>query len=183
LSSDDDEIMAVAASTGCEVPFRRPAELATDKTRTMEVVEHALRELPGYDYLVLLQPTSPLRTSGDIDAAFQLMLSRNAPACVSVSEVDQSPYWMYQLTREDKLASIMEPLPNLNRRQDLPPTYILNGAIYIANTEWLLKSRSFIGLETVAYQMPKSRSLDIDDSRDFQQFVEVIASVGGDPIF
>lgn len=174
LSSDDDEIMAAATSAGCEVPFRRPTELATDQATSMDVVLHALKELPDYDYLVLLQPTSPLRSSDDIDAAFRLMLSRNAPACVSVSEVDQSPYWMYQLTTEDKLVNIMEPLCNVSRRQDLPPIYTLNGAIYIARTDWLLKSRTFLSPETVAYQMPKNRSLDIDDAKDFQEFLTII---------
>lgn len=175
LSSDDDEIMVAAEAAGCEVPFRRPSHLATDKASSMDVVKHALQELPGYDYLVLLQPTSPLRTCEDIDAAFQLMLSKNSPACVSVSEVDQSPYWMYQLTNENKLVNILEPLGNFNRRQDLPTIYTLNGAIYIAKVEWLLKIEKFVNTETIAYQMPKNRALDIDDINDFEQFLKIIS--------
>lgn len=174
LSSDDDEIMVAAEAAGCEVPFRRPSHLATDKASSMDVVKHALQELPGYDYVVLLQPTSPLRTSEDIDAAFQLMLSKNSPACASVSEVDQSPYWMYQLTNENKLINILEPLENLSRRQDLPTIYTLNGAIYIAKVEWLLKIEKFVNTETIAYLMPKNRALDIDDINDFEQFLKII---------
>ena len=71
LSSDDDAIMAAAAACGCEVPFRRPTDLATDAASTIDVVLHALDALPGYDVVMVLQPTSPLRTAGDIDAACQ----------------------------------------------------------------------------------------------------------------
>jgi N-acylneuraminate cytidylyltransferase len=176
LSSDDDEIMVAAEAAGCEVPFRRPTHLATDKASSMDVVKHALQELPDYDYIVLLQPTSPLRTNDDIDAAFQLMLTRNAPACVSVSEVDQSPYWMYRLTDDNKLVNIMEPLGNLSRRQDLPTIYALNGAIYIAKVDWLIKTEKFVDTETIAYQMPKERSLDIDDMNDFERFLKIISA-------
>lgn len=174
LSTDDDEIMNAAAAAGCKIPFRRPAELATDEASSMDVVLHALKELPGYDFVALLQPTSPLRTGTDIDAAFQLMNARNAPACVSVTEVDQSPYWMYELAEDDRLRSLLPPLQNVTRRQDLPSVYTLNGAIYIAKVEWLLKSRNFLGPETVAYKMPKSRSIDIDNALDFQQFCQLV---------
>lgn len=174
LSTDDDEIMNAAAAAGCNIPFRRPAELATDEASSMDVVLHALKELPGYDFVALLQPTSPLRTGTDIDAAFQLMNTRNAPACVSVTEVDQSPYWMYELAEDDRLSSLLPPLQSVTRRQDLPSVYTLNGAIYIAKVEWLLKSRNFLGPETVAYKMPKSRSIDIDNALDFQQFCQLV---------
>lgn len=176
LSSEDDEIIAVASAAGCEVPFRRPPELANDQASSMDVVIHALSELPGYDYVVLLQPTSPLRTSCDIDAAFRSMLDNDAPACVSVTEVEQSPYWMYTLSGDDRLYSVLESQPNFSRRQDLPPVYVLNGAIYIAKIDWLLQTRSFLSPETVAYKMPKDRSLDIDDETDFQRFIQIIDS-------
>ncbi len=174
LSSDDDEIMAVALDAGCDVPFRRPDELASDLASSMDVVLHALSELPGYDYVVLLQPTAPLRTSSDIDGAFRAMRVNDAPACVSVTEVDQSPYWMYQVSDNGRLQSILEPLPNVNRRQDLPTVYTLNGAIYIAKIDWLLQTRSFMSSETIAYKMPKERSLDIDNAIDFMQFLQVV---------
>ena len=178
LSSDDDEIMAAALDAGCEVPFRRPAILANDHASSMDVVLHALSELPHYDYVVLLQPTSPLRTSSDIDAAFRTMRDNDAPACVSVTEVEQSPYWMYHILDDGRLRSILASLPEISRRQDLPPVYALNGAIYIAKIEWLLRTRSFIGSETVAHKMPKDRSLDIDDAIDFQRFLQIVESPG-----
>jgi len=174
LSSDDDEIMVAASAAGCEVPFRRPTVLANDQASSIDVVIHALSELPGYEYVVLLQPTSPLRTSSDIDAAFKTMRDNDAQACVSITEVEQSPYWMYQLSDDGRLRSILEPLPQVSRRQDLPPAYALNGAIYIAKIEWLMQTRSFLSSETVAYKMPKDRSLDIDDALDFQRFLQIV---------
>lgn len=176
LSSDDDEIMAAASAAGCEVPFRRPPLLANDQASSMDVVIHALSELPGYDYVILLQPTSPLRTSSDIDAAFKCMRDHDAPACVSVTEVEQSPYWMYRLSADDRMLSVLETQPNFIRRQELPPVYVLNGAIYIAKIDWLLQTRSFLCAETVAYKMSKDRSLDIDDGADFKRFLQIISA-------
>ena len=75
LSSDDDEIMAVAKHYGCEVPFRRPSALASDDAASLDVLFHAIEKVPGYDYVILLQPTSPLRTFTDIDSAFEMMMS------------------------------------------------------------------------------------------------------------
>lgn len=141
LSSDDDEIIAVAKECGCEVPYKRPEELASDKASSIDVVFHALKEIPGYDYLLLLQPTSPLRTSEDIDAAFALMLEKQAPACVSVCPVEESPYWMYQLEGQSRLRCVLEMPLEATRRQDLPNVYSLNGAIYIARVDWLLRQR------------------------------------------
>lgn len=171
LSSDDDEIMQVAEAWGCEVPFRRPSWLASDTASSVDVVFHALNQLEEFEYVVLLQPTSPLRTAEDIDAAFTLMLESAAPSCVSVCEADQSPYWMYRLTVDKKLQQLLPDLKGSGaRRQCLPPAYFLNGAIYIARTDWLRQNRSFIGSETVAYLMPKERSLDIDTVEDFEIF-------------
>ena len=170
LSSDDEEIMAVARDWGCEVPFVRPSELATDQATSMDVVRHALSLLPAYEFVMLLQPTSPMRTGADIDAAFELMLARNAPSCVSVTEVEQSPYWMYRVEPDDRLASLLPPPPRASRRQDLPVVHTLNGAIYLARVDWLLAQGGFVNEGTVGYQMPRERSIDIDTADDFEAF-------------
>ena len=150
LSSDDEEIMKAGREWGSEVVFQRPAELAGDAATSIDVVLHALQQVPGYEFVVLLQPTSPLRTAQDIDAAFMLMRSIDAPSCVSVCETDQSPYWMFRLTGEGKLQHLLPPCEGLTRRQDLPPVYVLNGAIYIARVEWLRKTVSVLGDGCVA---------------------------------
>ena len=170
LSSDDERIIEVARSHGCEVPFRRPAELATDSASSMDVVFHALDELPGHDVVVLLQPTSPLRTADDIDAACRAIESGIAPACVSVCLVEQSPYWMYRLDDGARMAPLLDSSSRLARRQELPPVCIPNGAVYVADIAWLRQSRTFIAGETVAHVMPVERSLDIDTADDFAAF-------------
>lgn len=174
LSTDDDEIMAVAKTAGCNVPFRRPPELADDMAKSIDVVLHALDQLPSFDYIVLLQPTSPLRTSEDIDSAFNLMLRNGAPSCVSVTEVEESPYWMYRVTDKNRLQRLLAPIDGGTRRQDLPPIYALNGAIYAARVDWLRRTKSFVGEETIAYQMPRERSIDIDTHGDFMAFRSIV---------
>ena len=141
------------------------------------MVLHALDELPGFDVLMLLQPTSPLRTAADIDAACALFERQAAPSCVSVSPVVQSPYWMYSVDAQQGLSPLL-PLPEgITRRQDLPPVVALNGAIYVADIHWLRQQRSFVGPGTVAYTMPVERSLDIDTEADWREVERCLAGV------
>lgn len=174
LSSDDDAIMEAARACGCDVPFRRPPELATDSAASIDVVLHALDRLPGYDVVVLLQPTSPMRTADDIDAACERLQDGGVPSCVSVCAVQQSPYWMYHLDARQALTPVLEAPPGITRRQDLPPVYVLNGAVYAARGDWLRRTRSFVTRETVAHVMPAERSIDIDTFDDFEAFRETV---------
>lgn len=168
LSSDDPEIIKVARSLDCDVPFIREAHLAKDETPGIEVVLDALRRCPGFDWVVLLQPTSPLRTAQDIDCALERCIETGAPACVSVCAAQENPYWMFTLAEGGHLSPLL-PGSTIARRQDLPRVYALNGAVYVAKAEWLLQQGSFITSETVAYEMPRERSLDIDTEEDFVQ--------------
>jgi CMP-N,N'-diacetyllegionaminic acid synthase len=174
LSSEDEEIIAAALTYGCEVPFRRPARLATDRATSIDVVLHALDQLPGNEVIVLLQPTSPLRSSADIDAACACFAASGAPSCVSVSAVQQSPYWMYRLGERNRLRPIIAGSPGASRRQELPEVYALNGAIYVARVDWLRRSRNFVGEQTVAYVMPTERSIDIDSRADYEAFLRTV---------
>lgn len=173
LSSDDEAIMTVAREYGCEVPFKREAQLATDDTPSLDVVFDALERCPGYDWVVVLQPTSPLRTPEDIDAALERCVALKAPACVSVCAVEQNPYWMYTLIVGNRLSPLLPPV-GATRRQDLPPVYVLNGAAYVADTAWLLNSRTFLSSDTVAYEMPIERSLDIDTAADISRLTTLV---------
>lgn len=175
LSSDDDAIIATARGCGCDVPFRRPAELATDTVPMIDVVLHALDALPEYQRVVLLQPTSPLRTSADIDAACAALDRGDAPACVSVSPVEQSPYWMYRLTSEGRMQPLVDTGSQTTRRQDLPEVFALNGAVYVARVDWLRQQRTFVTQETVAHVMPVERSIDIDTAADLEAFKRLLA--------
>jgi len=167
LSSEDERIINVAKKLGCEVPFTRPSSLAQDETPSIDVIVHAVQTIPEkYDYIVLLQPTSPLRKVTDIDNCIEQCLQKNAKACVSVTEPEKSPFWMYKINEN----GYMIPLVNLNkrttRRQDLPTVYALNGAVYVAQWEWLLEARSFLTSDTIPYFMPRDRSFDIDSEID-----------------
>lgn len=99
VSTEDEEIATVARALGAEVPFMRPEELAADDTPGIEPVLHAIAQLPGFDWLLLLQPTSPLRTAADIEGIVDFCHSQQAPAAVSICEVAKHPYWMYQRNR------------------------------------------------------------------------------------
>jgi CMP-N,N'-diacetyllegionaminic acid synthase len=178
VSSDDDAIMNAARACGGDVPFRRPVALANDSATTVDVILHALNELPGFDVVIVLQPTSPLRTSEDIDEACRIFERSDAPSCISVSLVEQSPYWMYTLGDNDRLRPLIAEGTQATRRQDLPAVYTANGAVYIADTGWLRERRTFVGDGTVAYLMPQSRSVDIDTAEDFVLFERSLRAPG-----
>lgn len=177
LSSDDDEIIRVAQIYGCEVPFVRPPDLAQDDSSASDVVLHALRQIPGYDYVMLLQPTSPLTQTQDIDGCIEFCINSNASASVSLTKPDKSPYWMFNMGADNQLLPVLGET-YLNRpRQELPEVYMPNGAIYIAEFEWFLKNRSFYSDSTLGFLIPQERSLDIDSEWDFK-FFELILNKG-----
>lgn len=170
LSTDDEAIAEVARRCGCEVPFMRPPALAADGTPSIDVVVHALQALPGFDIVVLLQPTSPARSAEDIDATVERLVASGATSCVSVCAVLESPLWMYTQGPDGRLQALL-PGQSASRRQDLPAVYTLNGAVYAARVPQLLQSRSFLAADTVAHLMPRERSIDIDTLEDFDAFV------------
>jgi CMP-N-acetylneuraminic acid synthetase len=176
VSTEDDEIAQVARRSGADVPFRRPAELATDTAATMEVIIHALDSLPAYDDVLLLQPTSPLRKVEDIAGIVATRAAAGAPCAVSVVEAAKSPYWMYRLDGSGRLAALFNG-EVATRRQDLEPVYMLNGALYLASCDWLRSNGGFLGPEAVAYVMPPERSADIDTLLDWD-FVEFLMTRG-----
>lgn len=166
LSSDDEEIMRIAEEWGCEVPFQRPDELAQDDTPSMDALLHALDQVPEHDYVVLLQPTSPLRTAEDVDGTIDTCHDRVAPACVSVVETDKPPEWMYTITDDGRLDRVLDEEESVARRQDARSTYVLNGAVYVARTNWLREKKIFVTDCTQFHLMPKKRSVDVDTELD-----------------
>lgn len=169
LSSDNDDIIKVSKKFGCEVPFKRPQELSGDEASSIDVLLHAIKKIPGYDYVILLQPTSPLRSSSDIDDAFKLMISSKLETCTSVCETQKTPYWMFEIDSNKVLKNILDMPKNGHRRQSLPKTYELNGAIYISNIKALIHDRMLINSATAAYVMSQDKSVDIDDLSDFNR--------------
>lgn len=166
LSSNDLEIIETARQWNCEVPFIRPEELSLDTTPGIDPILHVIANLPEkYDYVVLLQVTSPLRTIEDIDGCIEYCLQMQACSCVSVTEAEKSPYWMYTLDSTAKLHPLLK-VKQINRRQDLPQVFALNGAVYVASCNWLKVRKNFFTDETVGYVMPRERSMDIDTEID-----------------
>ncbi len=179
VSTDSSEIAQIAINYGALVPFLRPKNLATDESPTVDTVLDLIKKLPNYDYVVLLQPTSPLRTVEDIDSAIDIVKTAKAKALVSVCESDESPYWMYKMNANNILSPLVEATESISRRQDLPKSYTVNGAIYVAHTDYLLKNKSFFGAETLGYVMEKEKSFDIDSADDFKEVEMIIERVYG----
>lgn len=169
VSTDDETIAIVARQHGADVPFLRPAALATDDAPAIAVVRHVVEALArdGYhpDAVMLLQPTSPLRTAGDIDRAAALLLERQADAVVSVCPAKPHPYWMKGIDATGWMRDLLPQPEAFTGRQALPEVYALNGAIYLVRSEVLLTG-GWNGPRTAAYVMPLERSIDIDTSLD-----------------
>lgn len=169
VSTDGEEIARLAREAGAEVPFMRPAELATDGARSIDVLHHGMRWLEEqgrrYDCVMLLQPTSPLRTAADIRAALDILVEKKAQAVISVCQVEHHPFWCNALPPDGCMENFLR-LPAVNR-QELPPYYRLNGAIYLARWDYIISRDSWFGPRTFAYVMPWERSVDIDSAFDF----------------
>ena len=174
VSSDDAEILAIARRYGADA-LMRPDALATDTSSSQEVVEHAINSLSEpYDYVILLQPTSPLRDSMAIDDAFELFFQSDASALISVREIDSK---ILKAFKENELGYI-EGISNneypFTRRQDLPKTYMSNGAIYIVKVDEFMKNSTLFTNKTISYLMNDVKSLDIDTVDDLKKARERI---------
>jgi CMP-N-acetylneuraminic acid synthetase len=167
VSTDDPEIAEVAKAGGAEVPFLRPAELASDTAPGIAPVLHALEQLPQVSDLLLLQPTSPLRTSADIEAVVALRQQAGRESAVSLTPSAKHPAWMYTLSQDHHLEPLLQ-MDGAHCRQQLPLAYVLNGALYLASRSFLMNEQAFIRQDTVGYVMPPERSVDIDTLFDWQ---------------
>jgi CMP-N,N'-diacetyllegionaminic acid synthase len=179
VSTDDPGIAEIARSYGAEVPFLRPGRLATDAAKSMDVVIHCIdwyeKQGQPFSIVILLQPTSPLRTASDIDAAIGYLFSRDAQAVVSVCEDHHHPLWSNSLPDDLSMGGFIRPEVRGKTRQELPTCYRVNGALYLASTAYLRQSPDFIGAATKAFIMPAERSIDIDNEMDFAMAELLIA--------
>ena len=172
VSTDDPMIADIARQHGAEVPFLRPAALARDNSPHLEVVLHALDWLAAAgthpDYLLLLQPTSPLREALDIEAAIAMLEPDRPRAIISVNEMQHHPYFSRAMEPDGTLKPLL-PMPQLEypRRQDLPPAYFVNGAIFLNRCDSLRHDRTFYPPGAKGYVMPCERSVQIDTLLDF----------------
>lgn len=163
VSTDDEIIAETAADFGAEVPFLRPPELADDTATSVDMALHALTSLDSvFDFLLLLQPTSPLRTAKDIEGIVRFSESAGANSCISVSEALIPLGYFFTLSPEKRLRRVVSPDKYPDR-----PIYNPNGAAFLVHVPWFLEHRTFYHEETLAYVMPQHRSVDIDTEMDF----------------
>ena len=168
VTSDDEEILKIAKKFGSDT-IKRPDELASATATSFSAIKHTIDKLNNYDYIVLLQPTSPLRTSTHLDRAIELLEDKKANAVISVCLVDHSPLWSNVLPDDRNMKNFIQEEVKNKRSQDFENYYRLNGAIYICKRELLLKEESFfIHNNIYAYCMDKKSSIDIDDKVDFE---------------
>lgn len=176
VSTDSQEIAQIAQEAKCEVPFLRPAHLAQDTTPMYEVLVHVIEEMSKLglkpEIIVLLQPTSPFRTTEQIDEAIQKFLTSSVKCLISVRKVRENPYWMKILER-GFLSPVLD--KSISSRQQLPTFYYPNGAIYIWSAEYLLNTNQLYPEDTIPYEMDESSSLDIDEELDWL-FAEFLMS-------
>tara|TARA_B100000886_G_scaffold234850_2_gene164283 strand:- start:1171 stop:1854 length:684 start_codon:yes stop_codon:yes gene_type:complete len=167
VNTDDESIADFSRSKGVEVPFLREPHLAQDDSRIVDAVLNVLEKIINFDFILLLQPTSPLRTKEDITNIIKLQKQYNASSLVSVCEAKENPALFYEINNDNYLSKSFKQYKGSNR-QEYKRNYIINGALYFSSVENLKKNKSFITNKTIPYVMPRERSIDIDDITDIR---------------
>lgn len=171
VSTDSQTIADIAKSYGAQIPFIRPSHLAEDDTPTSEVILHTIDELAKlgkvFSHVMLIEPTSPLRETSDIDAAVEELSNKSfAKSIVGISKVEsQHPSFCVSLTSDNLLRSKNDFI--VLRRQDIEELYFYEGSIYLSEIDTYIEKRNFYHEHTLGYIMPKYKSFEIDDEIDF----------------
>tara|TARA_B110000971_G_scaffold142216_1_gene145382 strand:- start:1931 stop:2620 length:690 start_codon:yes stop_codon:yes gene_type:complete len=174
VSSDDKEILKVSQKYGAKI-IKRPKYLASDKAKTFYAVKHVVENSSNFDYVVLLQPTSPFRNEKHIHDAINLLEKKNADAIVSVCKTEHNPLWSNILPKNFSMKGFLKNNILNKRSQDLKNYYRLNGAIYICKINSFLKEKSFFLQKKIyAFEMPQEDSIDIDTEFDFKMAMNYI---------
>ncbi len=175
VTTDSEEIAKIAKKYGAQVPFKRPAELATDTAGTISVLRHAIQECESiykekYDYLIDLPVTAPIRTSKDIDEALKLFKKKKPETLVSVTPAARNPY--FNMLEDSGNGKVWYSKPNdgFLRRQDAPSVYDMNNSIYIYDINYLKdeKNTKAVSKNTVPFIMDPISAIDIDTEIDFK---------------
>jgi CMP-N,N'-diacetyllegionaminic acid synthase len=174
VSTDCPKISKIAMKYGANVPFIRPKKFATDKASSFSVLKHAIDFLKKkknyFDYIIMLEPTSPLRNSKDVDFCINKIKKDNIESLVSVTRVvDEHPYFLYSINKKNILRPYLKKQKKLYiRRQDVSPLYYLEGSVYISKITTLLNEKTWYHKKTQAFEVEKWKSLEIDDIDDFK---------------
>lgn len=172
VSTDSTEIADVCCANGVEVESLRPQYLATDEAKTLDTLKYTLNLLQSqneyYDYVILLQPTQPLRSYVHIDEAIELISVHENPSIISVSEVEDHPIFIRRINETGELESLLQTSSTV-RRQDLPAYYKVNGAIYINAVSDIIKQDTSLNDNKIPYVMGRQYDLDIDRLEDLER--------------
>ncbi len=184
VSSDDDEIIAIANSLGIDTPFKRPDYLATDESPTIATVIHTLEYFQSqgieYDAVCLLQVTNPFRTGEFIDEAIMKFKKSNTDSLISVLEVphEYNPHWIFEKNNDGNLKISTGESEIISRRQDLPKSYFRDGAIYITKSEVILNLKSLYGNSISYIESLKETYVNIDMPEDWVLADEIANKLG-----
>ncbi len=173
VTTDSQEIADISNQYGANVPFLRPDELASDTATSFDAIKHTLdyynnEQNKEFDYIVLLEPTSPLREPSDIDRAIEILFDSGADSIVGICKTeDQNPSFLVTKDMENFICGYENKEMKVLRRQDIKDVYFFEGTIYISKTNILLSKKTFYHENTIGYEVPKYKSLEIDDIDDF----------------
>lgn len=173
VSTDDDSIANISKSFGAEIPFMRPKELARDDSLAIDNYIYTIDRLnTEFNYcivkFIVLQPTSPLRISLDIDSAIKIFKEKKADSVISVSEAIHPPLWSKKIDKNGILRNYFDIKIGNKNRQDIGKAYMPNGAIFVFKFSLLKEKCSYYSDKTYPYIMPLERSIDIDSKLDFE---------------
>ncbi|MBI4650897.1 acylneuraminate cytidylyltransferase family protein [Candidatus Desantisbacteria bacterium] len=172
VSTDDSEIMEISKKYGAEVPFKRPDDLATDKAPSSGVILHAIdfleKQNDYYDYICLLEPTSPLRKESDLDSAIKKLIdTNNADSLVSLGEVHLEHPDIIKKIEGDFIKPYLEVKTQITQRQQLNKAYFPYGVAYICKIDVYKETKTFYNTNTAYYEIERWQNYEIDDKWDF----------------
>lgn len=183
VSTDDEEIAEVSRKYGAEVPFLRPAELATDSASSADVVMHTMKWVSEnsdekYDYVCLMEPSSPFASYKDFDKAIELVIEKDADTLLGMKETEVNTVFIHSLDEKGGLSEFyhaIKDLPSI-RRQDQKKEYTMNGCMYIAKWDYFMKNKMFHSENSVPYIMPEEASIEIDTPLNYEFACKIIES-------
>lgn len=182
VSTDDVEIANIGKEYGADVPFMRPEELSNDTASSIDVVLHAMdwiseNDSETYEYVCLLEPSSPFASYVDLNAALNLIEKKQADTLLGMKEVEVSRNFIHPLDEQRGLAEFYYAIEDMHsiRRQDQRKEYTMNGCMYIARWDYFIINKQFHSVNSIPYIMPEEKSIEIDTMLDYEiacMFVE-----------
>jgi CMP-N,N'-diacetyllegionaminic acid synthase len=173
VSTDCPLIAEVARKHGASTPFIRPSNLATDESTSFDAIHHTIdfykqKLKKEFDYLVLLEPTSPLRTSKDVDCAIEMLINSGRESIVGICKTEsQNPAFLVVKDKQNLISGYLNKEIKVIRRQEIEDIFFLEGTVYISKVKTYMEKKTFYHQSTIGYEVEKFKSLEIDDMDDF----------------